>query len=890
MTSYLDLLLTLGLPAVERGVWASVGLPARDYGWKLHLSSIQTEAPALISRIGPMLRDRGVAFKLAWNDEMLGELNEGTFGATQVGKFATIYPRDDEEAVALARELVAMTGTFAGPRIITDRPLGNIVYTRFGAFNPRYQRDRLGRMRAAALPDGAGYSVPFEAPAGQPDPFAGWPCPAMPQRAGRTIGPGFMLTEAIVDQPAGVVSLALDLRFDHFDVVVMKEGRRFCMSDTQGRHMWDRIRHQHALATRLADQLRVPRARAIFEHGDSLFLAMEHIAGRDLAERPARPLADLDTPARAAMVGDLIALTDTLGALHAAGVVHRDLSPGNVRIDRNGHAWLLDLEMAAMAGEHGGLFAGGRAGFVSPEQAAGHAAAYADDLYALGCLMAFLLTGFDPCRMSLDDDGGLAGRLAALSGGGHPLVDLCAGLLRRDPGQRLSLAQLGSALGRMRAADVMSAAALPEPDPLAPELLHQASRWLTRGGLRDRTTGLPLSPEMPSGGDHDAPAATQAYRLYRSASRGVAGVLYAVARLARVGARDAHAADFAANASAWLLRHHPTDDVEMPGLHFGEAGVALALLEAVRAGLIEHGRWMRPYLLQAFDEPADWPDLSHGAAGQGLAALQAGHLTGIADISAFADRCAAGLIASQGEDGCWRWPAGVAGMEDVAHSGLAHGTAGVVYFLASHARLRNDGRSRDAASRGGAWLAALRRPSPDARFEWWPQRDDVEDGSHWWCHGGPGIAVALLALHEMSGDSEWASLARSALRAHPFHVRHANLGQCHGLAGLGEIYLDAWRILGEGEWLDRARAIGTSLAALSGSRDGMTSWTVEHPAQATADLMIGSGGVAHFLARLHARQHGRIGMPLSIDPDIPALLARPPSPRRPIARETAKCL
>lgn len=889
MTSYLDLLLTLGLPAVERGVWASVGLPARDYGWKLHLSSIQTEAPALIARIGPMLRDRGVPFKIAWNDEMLGELNDGTFGATQVGKFATIYPRDDDEAVSLARALVAMTGSFAGPRIITDRLLGNIVYTRYGAFNPRYQRDRLGHMRPAAQPEGADYAVPFEPPADRPDPFADWPVPAAPQPAGRAIGPGFMLTDAITDQAKGAVSLALDLRFDHFDVVVVKEGRRFCMSDARGRHMWDRMRHQHALATRLADRVRIPRPRALFEHGDSLFLAIDHIPGRDLSARSARPFADLDEAARAAIVADLMALVDTLGALHAAGVIHRDLSPQNVRIDKSGHAWLLDLEMADVVGECDQLFMQGAAGFISPEQAAGGSAGYADDLYALGCLIAFLLTGFDPCRMSLDDDGGLADRLAALSGGAHPLVELCAGLLHREPGQRLALAQIGAALGRMKAAGATPAPDASDTSPLPPELLYQASRWLTRGGLRDRTTGLPLSPELQPIGEHTAPSPAHAYRLYRSTSRGVAGVLYAVARLARVGARDAHAADFASNASGWLLRHHATDDDQMQGLHCGEAGVALALLEAIRAGLIEHGRWVRPYLLQAFDGATDWPDLSHGAAGQGLAALQAGHLTGIAEVAGFADRCADHLIATQHDDGGWRWPRGVAAMEGVAHSGFAHGTAGIAYFLASHARLRGDDASRAAALRAGGWLAALRRPSADARFDWWPQRDDSEERSHWWCHGGPGIAIALLALHEMSADPDWAVLARSALRAHPLHVRHANLSQCHGLAGLGEIYLEACRILGEGEWLDRARVIGTSLTALRRTREGMTSWTVENPGHATADLMIGSGGVAHFLARLHADQRGRLSMPLAIDPDIPVGSARRAASDRSSARKFSKC-
>lgn len=869
MTSYLDLLTTQGLPAIEHGAWATAGHSRRDYGWKIHLSSIQLEAPSLIGRIGPLLRDRGIALKLILNAELLGELNAGSFGTTQVGKFATLYPRSDAEALSLATEIVALTTGFSGPRIATDRPLGGIVYTRFGPFNPRYERDRLGHRRATSPLPGAEYSIPYRPPEDVADPFAHWAAPAEPTSASRTIGPGFLPTDVLSMHAKGAVSLALDLRPSEEPVLaVLKEGRRYCMSDAQGRHMWDRLRHQQELGAALADRVRTPRPRDLFEHGDSLFLALDHIEGRDLAERVARPFSELDAAERSAIVADLIALVETLGALHATGVVHRDLSPSNIRIDGAGHAWLLDLEMAHLAGEHARLFAQGTAGFISPEQQAGGAAAFADDLYALGCLIVFLLTGFDARRIALDDDSGLQHKLAALSGGSHPLIDLCVGLLRKDPVKRLPLAQVASSLARIHARQQAPAPAQIDSNGLSAELLYQSSLWLTRGGLRDRATGLPLSPELSVHNGLSSIPGTRTYKLYRSTSRGVAGVLYAVARLARVGAANPDAADFASRASDWLLNHHPSDDDQLPGLHFGEAGVALALLEAVRSGLIDHGRWLRPYLLQCFAGDIDWPDLSHGAAGQGLAALQAEHLAGVPELGQFAQRCAHHLIETQAEDGGWRWPKGVTEMEGTAYTGFAHGTAGIVYFLALHARRNQSHESAMAARRGGEWLAAQRRPSDDTRFEWWPHQKDGEEAMHWWCHGGPGIAISMLALFELTGEEHWAAFARSALRAHPLHVRHIDLGQCHGLAGLGEIQLQAWRVLGEPEWLDRARAIGATLTALRRTRDGMTCWAAEDVHPATADLMIGSGGVIHFLARLYSDDRGRLGMPLSIDPDL----------------------
>lgn len=864
MTSYLDMLRTLAFPVVERGVWALVGAPNRVYGWKLHLSSIEAQAGALIARVGPLLRERAVPFKIAWNDEMLGELNLGTFGASQVGKFATIYPRSNEEAVSLAGEMVALTKGFSGPRIITDRPLGNNVYTCFGRFDPRCLRDPLG-------PEGLDHGVPTPAPETVIDPFADWQEAGDPQPGSRRlVGPGFMLTQALSVRVKGSVFLAIDLRSpDHLDVAVLKEGRRMSMTDDKGRHMWHRLRHQHELGVALADRVRTPRPRALFEQRDSLFLALDHVDGRDLGERPRRPFGALDQTARQTLVADLAAIAETLSALHGAGVVHRDLSPHNVRIDPQGKAWLIDLELAHLVGERAGLFMPGTAGWMSPEQARGEAASFADDLYAFGCLVAFLLTGLETRQMSLDDQG-LVERLTVLSGGAHALVDLCVGLLRADSARRTPLAEVRSALAVMAAGRVAPALAAAASGRISSDLLLSAAAWLTRGGPRDGMTGLPLSSESQAL-NHDATLSPQpAYKLLRGASRGVAGALYAVARLARIGVRTSDAAVYANRAAEWLLNYNPAADDRLPGLHAGEAGVALALLEAIRSGLIDHGRWLRPHLARTFDRVIDWPDLASGAAGQGLAALQAAHLAGMPELGLFADRCAGYLVAAQRADGGWRSPASRGALDNVGCTGFAHGTAGIAYFLIVHASLRGSGASRAAALRAGGWLLDQARPSGEAPYHWWPTQADGEEGWHWWCDGGPGIAIALLALYEMTGDPLWAGVSRSALRVHPVDVRHSDFGQRYGLAGLGEVQLEAWRVLGEVEWLERARAIGSTLAALPQVRDGIASWMVENAHAATADLLVGSGGVAHFLARLHAGERCRLGMPLSIDSDLVA--------------------
>jgi lantibiotic modifying enzyme len=122
-----------------------------------------------------------------------------------------------------------------------------------------------------------------------------------------------------------------------------------------------------------------------------------------------------------------------------------------------------------------------------------------------------------------------------------------------------------------------------------------------------------------------------------------------------------------------------------------------------------------------------------------------------------------------------------------------------------------------------------------------------------------------LKLFEQSGETADRDVAVAALLSQPDELRHSNLSQCHGLSGIGEIYLEAARVLGEPRWLNRAERIATVLLQLSRITEGGATWLVENPFHPTADLMVGCGGVAHFLLRF-AEGHESLGAPLLVDP------------------------
>jgi hypothetical protein len=128
------------------------------------------------------------------------------------------------------------------------------------------------------------------------------------------------------------------------------------------------------------------------ENGGERFLVMEYVEGTDLGALLGRE--GRLSPALALHVAAEIA--DGLDYLHARGIVHRDVSPGNVYLSRAGEVKLGDFGIAkakapGLRTERGRLK--GKLAYLAPEQARGEAVDARADLYALGLVLFEMLTG-----------------------------------------------------------------------------------------------------------------------------------------------------------------------------------------------------------------------------------------------------------------------------------------------------------------------------------------------------------------------------------------------------------------------------------------------------------------------------------------------------------------
>lgn len=131
--------------------------------------------------------------------------------------------------------------------------------------------------------------------------------------------------------------------------------------------------------------------------GDARFLVLEYVEGRTL-----RDIVEQDGPIPAARTIEITQqVLQALAHAHQQRVVHRDLKPQNVMIDKHANVKVLDFGIAKLIGTDGQRVTQtgeiiGTPEYISPEQCTAGDITAATDIYALGCCMYYMLTGTPP--------------------------------------------------------------------------------------------------------------------------------------------------------------------------------------------------------------------------------------------------------------------------------------------------------------------------------------------------------------------------------------------------------------------------------------------------------------------------------------------------------------
>lgn len=258
---------------------------------------------------------------------------------------------------------------------------------------------------------------------------------------------------------------------------------------------------REARATARIDHANVVRVYDVVDEGERLWIVMELVAGRSLEQILAEdgPLSPRDT----ARIG--LGLVAALRQVHARGVLHRDIKPGNVLVETwsgsagpgrgtaSGRVVLTDFGIAAIQDAKALTMVGmlvGSPDYMAPERISGRPQGPPSDVWSLGATLCAALGGRSPFAR----DTTLATlhavlyeepELPATSG---PLRDILTSLLEKEPSVRPGLEELEAALEPV---------AFPAPTPTVPVVAIRERL--------ERTEGLP-GPE-PSDGEPVSPVA-----------------------------------------------------------------------------------------------------------------------------------------------------------------------------------------------------------------------------------------------------------------------------------------------------------------------------------------------------------------------------------------------
>lgn len=641
----------------------------RLQGWKLHISASIRSAEEILRRSLPILMSEEAAFKVVSSLGALNEINHGRAGISQVGKFITIYPRDDDQAVRLAIAIDEATTGLESPSIPSDRRLSrkSVVHYRYGGFKRRVMQMLTGEL-VLAVSDGRGNPTPdlreghYSPPDFVSDPFAAHGLVADDGLSSNLVCGRYVVVRTLQKTPRGLVQLGFDTQ--RLRRVVLKRAAAGVAVTSEDCDARDRLRYEAEMLKQVGCEREFPEVYDLFTHNDELILVMEDIAGLPLLEYVERCASECILPRIETVVDWGAKLAAMFDRLHALGWSYGDLKPANVIITPEGVLRMLDAEALARIGSHR-PFRLITPGYCSPEQERDDVSGVLDDVYALGALLRFALTG---CDLRSYLDASAATRLSLWHW--NPFVNtdidyVVRRCLNAEPQKRFrSMSELRDALVRINPgserakrcggrndgigasleASISASERTQRADEFARKLgdtLLEKSQLMTPQDRRTWVTRAVPGLDVP----------------IRDLGLGAAGVVLALAALVEALGGDAHRAALRQGAN-WLAEAERPEGPGAAGLYAGEAGVGAALLRAGQAlshePLIEVAE---KYSRSVSEMPHICPDLYGGSAGRVRFHLMVWGQTGKDEHLSYALDAGHALLAGMRNCGAgWAWP------------------------------------------------------------------------------------------------------------------------------------------------------------------------------------------------------------------------------------------
>ncbi|WP_327143838.1 serine/threonine-protein kinase [Nocardia sp. NBC_01327] len=245
-----------------------------------------------------------------------------------------------------------------------------------------------------------------------------YPAPVT-ERARPIVGPDYLvagryrLQSKLGGGGMGAVWLAKD-RLLNRDVAIKQVLTTAGLNEHEAQEVRRRIMHEGRVAAKLSHEHAIAVYDVELENGEP-WLVMEYLPSRSVAK--AISLTNALSPIEVAQIGAQVA--DALATAHAAGIVHRDIKPGNILVadrgDEVGMVKLSDFGISSAAGDADdvGDVITGTPAYLPPEVARGAQPTTASDVFSLGATLYTAMEGQPP--YGFHDDSGVIVERAAMA-------------------------------------------------------------------------------------------------------------------------------------------------------------------------------------------------------------------------------------------------------------------------------------------------------------------------------------------------------------------------------------------------------------------------------------------------------------------------------------------
>jgi serine/threonine protein kinase len=832
-----EILEEFGVSYREEGLYLQVGeCPSK--GWVLHISSIRVQFTPMLMAVMPVLIDAKVSFKIPKNKYTAKGLVDGTLGYTQLGKLICTYPTDAAQAQVLARSLIKVTDEFRSPSIPTDKFLGGTVFTCY--------EDQ----------ETISYSIPFRLPSGLAWPFEEI-SPIVKSKNKPLLNYKYRPLRVIKSDVKGSVIQGNYFKsLFNIKMCIIKEGIKNMWADEKGRDIVDRIKWQYELYKELGEHIPTPAIFDLFQEKDNTYLAIEFIRGNSLHVKidsiyngNSAHLISIDS--RLFILQLFLKILSAIEILHEKGYVHRDITPENFIVTNTGAIFLIDMELTYHIPRQypSPAFKLGSHGYMSPEQQNCEIPTVKEDIYALGALLFFCLSGLPAVKLDTYTDKNILSNLEFLTGSNNlcPLIKKC---LSKNREERPTITFIRQEIESYKTEiQIFSNKKILSPDTAisnstlteiinkslaglsSSEIMTENKVWTSQKMIDDGAGTRSLDREISIG-----------------LHTGVTGILYTIA----VAKRQGYTVDpcLPGFNSSWdyILNMHPNLISEIgPGLYYGNAGIAMAMTEGLSSGLLPEVDY-NDRLISLFQTISTEHNLARGVAGQGTALLNCKTNLASEFYTPLLSNYIEQLLSAQQKDGSWHIYRNSGRTKDNI-IGLAYGTAGILLFLIRYYKYFSEPQILPAIENGMTWLIKQLHNNKNGSF-WTISTKSKSDNPFDINLGTRGIVLVFIEGYEVLKDRQYKELTEMVLQATPPQPINMDYTLATGLTGLGYLYLNAWQAFENEEWHERTKwIINLFIHTFLEDKKSRGCWSVGLYPDLEGDLMTGVSGIITFLMK-----------------------------------------